>query len=136
MTLKVGGVVTKWTPIGPKIDKYGIFCQKNRFLPDANQKSESAVGVGGGGISVPLDRHSETSQRRVVVNSGETSATVALSIGGVAPCIARPGPKGEEHMFRGGGGGGLSEFCQPAGWIPDVDQESRQKSKTGQNWVL
>ena len=36
-------------------------------------------------------------------------------------------------MFRGGEG--LSEICQPTGWIPDVDQESRQKSKRGENLV-
>ena len=52
-TLKIGGVAIKWTPVGPKTDKYGIFYEKNRFLPDANQKSESAVGGGGGGGTVP-----------------------------------------------------------------------------------
>ena len=56
-------------------------------------------------------------------------------IRGVPPSRTLPGPRGEKHMFRGGGGGGLSEFCQPTGWIPDVDQESRQKSKMGQNLV-
>ena len=42
-------VVMKWTPLGLKNDKNGMFCQKKIFLLDANQKSESAVGVGGGG---------------------------------------------------------------------------------------
>ena len=40
-TLKIGGVVMKWTPVGLKTDKYEFFYPKNPFLPDANQKSES-----------------------------------------------------------------------------------------------
>ena len=47
-TLNIGGVTMKWTSVAPKTDKYGIFYEKNRFLPDANQKSESAI-LGGGG---------------------------------------------------------------------------------------
>ena len=52
-TLKIGGVAMKWTPVGPKTDKYGIFYEKNQFLHDANQKSESAMG-GGGGVQCPV----------------------------------------------------------------------------------
>ena len=41
-------------PVGLKTDKYGLFYEKNQFLPDANQKSECAVGGRGGGYSAPL----------------------------------------------------------------------------------
>ena len=50
-TLKIGGVHMETGPLGSKYDKNGIFCQKNRFLPEASQKAESAGGGGDESVS-------------------------------------------------------------------------------------
>ena len=42
----------KWTPYGKNLTEIEFFVKKNRFLPDASQKSESAAAGGGGGESV------------------------------------------------------------------------------------
>ena len=50
-TLKIGGVSMETGPLGSKYDKNGIFCQKNRFLPDSSQKAESAAAGGDESVS-------------------------------------------------------------------------------------
>ena len=47
-TLKIGGLYMKWTPYGKNLTEIEFFVKKNRFLPDASQKSESAAAGGGG----------------------------------------------------------------------------------------
>ena len=49
-TLKIGGVVTKWTLVGLKTDKYGMFLPKKSIFACCQPEIRICSGRGGGGI--------------------------------------------------------------------------------------